>query len=116
MEQVGEQEADELEGHGDHAVPDEGDDGADGHAFDVNVVGTAEAGGEDGGFPVWRGGVCGCLFVGLLCVSIVSQRLECEGNTYRRQLLLLRAIISFRFGCQIRKDTLILDTTTINPS
>lgn len=65
VQKVGEQEADELEGHGDHAIPDEGDDGTDGHAFDVNVIGPAEAGGEDGGFPVGRGGVCGCLFVGL---------------------------------------------------
>lgn len=116
MEQVGEQETDELEGHGDHAVPNEGDDGANGHAFDVNVVGSAEAGSEDGGFPVWGSGVCGCLFVGLLHVNKCVSTLGGQGNTYRWQLLLLSAIISFRLGCQVRKDTLILDTTTVDPS
>lgn len=65
VQEVGEEKADELEGHAYHSVPDEAEDGADGEAVDIDVVGPAEAGGEDCGFPVRRGGVgCG-LFVGL---------------------------------------------------
>lgn len=45
VQQVGEEETDELEGHGNHAVPDEAEDGADGEAFDVDLVGVVEAGG-----------------------------------------------------------------------
>lgn len=66
MEQVCEEETDELEGHGDHCVPDEGEDGADWETVDVDIVGVGGVGGEDGVFPVWRGGVGGCLFVGLI--------------------------------------------------
>lgn len=39
MQQVGEQEADELEGGADHAVPDEGEEAADGQPVNVDVVG-----------------------------------------------------------------------------
>lgn len=64
VQEVGEEEANELEGHADHAVPDEGEEGADGQAFVVDFV-SGHAGGEDGGFPVGRGCVGGGLFVGL---------------------------------------------------
>lgn len=45
MQEVCEQEADELEGHRYHAIPDEGEDGADREAIDVDFVWAAEAGG-----------------------------------------------------------------------
>ena len=61
-----------MEGHRNHAVPDEGEDGADGETFDVDFVGAAESGGEDRRFPVGRSGVGGCLFVRLYGVSIVE--------------------------------------------
>ena len=64
VEEVGEEEADELEGHADHAVPHEGEDGADGEAIDVDFV-RGHAGGEDGGFPVGGCGVGGGGLVGL---------------------------------------------------
>lgn len=64
VQEIGEQEADELEGHGDHGVPDEAEDGADGEAVDEDFV-ADHAGREDRGFPVGRRGVCGGLFVGL---------------------------------------------------
>ena len=64
VQEVCEEEADELEGHGDHGVPDEAEDGADGEAFDEDFVAVG-ARGEDGGFPVRGGGVGGGLFVGL---------------------------------------------------
>ena len=65
VQEVSEEEADDREDHGDHAVPHEAEEGADGHAVDEDVVGTAEAGCEDGRFPVWWGLVGRCLFVGL---------------------------------------------------
>lgn len=66
VEEVGEEESDDLEGHAYHAVPDEAEEGADGEAVNVDFVGGGEAGGEDGGgFPVGRSGVCGGGFVGL---------------------------------------------------
>lgn len=64
VQEVGEKEADELEGHGDHGVPDEAEEGADGEAFDVDFIAEG-AGGEDGGFPVRGCCVGGGLFVGL---------------------------------------------------
>ena len=53
VQEVGEQEADELEGCADHAIPDKGEEAADGQAVDVDVVGGG-AGREDSGFPVGR--------------------------------------------------------------
>lgn len=38
VEEVGEEETDKLEGHADHGVPDKGEEGADGKAFDVDFV------------------------------------------------------------------------------
>ena len=38
VQEVGEEEADKLEGHGDDAVPDEGEEGSDGEAVDVDLV------------------------------------------------------------------------------
>lgn len=43
VQEVGEQETDQLEGHADHAVPDETEYGSDGHPVDVYFIGTAEA-------------------------------------------------------------------------
>jgi len=73
VQQVGEQEADELEGHGNERVPDEGEEGADEEAVDEDVIRVAGAGvgGEDCGLPVGRCGVRGGLLVGgwfLVCV------------------------------------------------
>lgn len=68
VQEVGEQEADELEGHADHGVPDEAEEGADGEALDEDFVAKG-AGGQDGGFPVGRGCVGGGLFVRLRCIS-----------------------------------------------
>ncbi len=64
VEEIGEQEADECEGHADHGVPDKGEEGADGEAFDVDFVRGAR-GDYKSGFPVW-GRCVGCRgFVGL---------------------------------------------------
>jgi hypothetical protein len=69
VEQVGEQEADELEGHADHGVPGKGEEGADGEAVDVYIVAAVGVVGGvregDGGFPVGGGGVGGGGFIGL---------------------------------------------------
>ena len=75
MQEISEQETNELEGHGDHAVPDKGEDGADGEAVDVDLIG-GHAGSEDGGFPVWRCRICGGLFV---CLEGGSVRNEGRG-------------------------------------
>ena len=70
VEEVGEEEADELEGHADHAVPDEAEERADWEAIDVDFVrGIEVAWGEDGGFPIGRCGICGGCFIGLCQVS-----------------------------------------------
>ena len=69
MEEVGEQETDELEGHGNHGIPEEAEKRADGEAFDKDLVAKG-AGGEDGGFPVGRCCVSGGLFICLGHVSI----------------------------------------------
>lgn len=66
VEEVGEEEAGQLEGHGDHAVPDEGEERADGEAVDVHLIWAAQAGREDGGLPVRGSGICCCLLVGLI--------------------------------------------------
>ena len=82
VQEIGKEEADELEGHADHAVPHEGEDGPDGEAVDVHFVG-GHARGEDGRFPVWGCGVGGCGLVGLAVgVSALYGRLKCRGNTY----------------------------------
>ena len=66
VQEVCEQEADELEGHADQAVPHEAEDGADGEAVDEDGVGGVRAAwGEDRGFPVGRRRVGGGGFVGL---------------------------------------------------
>lgn len=70
MQEVGEEEADELEGHAYHAVPNKGEEAADGEAVDEDVVRVVAAGGEDGGFPVGRCCVGGGLFVGLLVCRV----------------------------------------------
>lgn len=64
MQEVGEQESDELEGHGDHSVPDEREDGADRETLDEDFVAKG-AGGEDRGFPIRWCRVGGGLFVRL---------------------------------------------------
>lgn len=75
MEEVGEQEADELEGRRDHAVPDEAENGADREAIDVDLIWAAETGGKYGGFPIrWYGIGCG-LFIGLIKLVECSFRL-----------------------------------------
>ena len=71
MKEVGEEEADEMEGHADHAVPEEGEEGADGETVDEDVVGGRGAVRKDRGFPVWRGGISGGLFVGLALRLVV---------------------------------------------
>jgi hypothetical protein len=68
VEEVCEEEADELEGHRDHGVPDETEYGADREAIDVDIIRAAESGSEDCGFPIWRCCVCGGLFVSLLYI------------------------------------------------
>lgn len=69
VQEVGEEEANELEGHADHAVPNKGKEGADGQAFVVDFVGR-HARGEDGGFPIGRGCVGGGLFIGLMFILV----------------------------------------------
>jgi hypothetical protein len=70
VEKVSQEEADELEGHGDHAVPDKGKDRANREAFYVDVVGPTEARCKNRCFPVRGCCICGCLFVRLHTVSI----------------------------------------------
>lgn len=62
VEEIGEQETDELEGHGDHGVPEEAEERADGEAFDEDFV-AESARCENGGFPVWWCCICGGLLV-----------------------------------------------------
>lgn len=64
VQEVGEQEANELKGHADHGVPNEGEEAADGKAVDVDFV-ACGARSEDCGFPVRRCRVGGGLFIGL---------------------------------------------------
>jgi hypothetical protein len=71
VEEVCEEETDELEGHGDHGIPHETEDGSDGKAVNVDFV-AKDARGEDSGFPVRWGCVCGGLFVRLKDVSITT--------------------------------------------
>lgn len=75
VEEVGEEESDELEGHGDHGVPEEAEEGADGEAFDKDFI-AKSAGSEDGGFPVGWCRVCGSLFICLVHVSSDSRDLS----------------------------------------
>ena len=63
MEEVGEEETDELEGHADHAVPDETEEGTDGKAVNIDFIGGMETRSEDSCFPVRRSGVCSCGFI-----------------------------------------------------
>lgn len=73
VQEVGKEEADVREGHTDHAVPNEGKEGTDGKALDVDFVRGREARGKDGGgFPVGRGGVCSGCFVGLDLKGLIS--------------------------------------------
>jgi len=46
VEEVGEKEADDVEGYGDHAVPDETEEGPDGHSIHVDFVRSAQTGCE----------------------------------------------------------------------
>ena len=62
MQEVGEEEADELEGHGDHGIPDETEERTNRETFDKDFVAVC-AWSQNGGFPVWRCSIgCG-LFV-----------------------------------------------------
>src|ERR1700761_7080045 len=102
MQEISEQETNELEGHGDHAVPDKGEDGADGEAVDVDLIG-GHAGSEDGGFPVWRCRICGGLFVCLEGGQYAMRDGECRVRTYRRLFFVLFTTL---WLCgQICKDT-----------
>jgi len=74
MEEIGEEEANELKGHGDGGVPEETKQRADWHAVEVDFIGAAKARGEDGGLPVGRSLVCSSLFVGL--IAVLAYRLE----------------------------------------
>ena len=65
VEQVGEEETNELEGHADHTIPDEAEEGAHWKAVNVHFIGRMKAGSEDGCFPVGRSGVCSCGFIRL---------------------------------------------------
>jgi len=110
VEEVGEEEADELEGHADHPVPEEGEEGADGEAVDEDVVGGGGAVCEDRGFPVWRGGVGGGLFVGLgVEVSGYSVGLKdfvaCSHAGFLREVSLrvLRRVGTWRLGWRRRR-------------
>jgi hypothetical protein len=69
VEKVGEEETDELEGHGYHGVPDEAEKGSDGETFDEDLI-TKGAGGEDCSFPVGWCCVRGGLFICLCYVSM----------------------------------------------
>lgn len=74
VEEVCKEETDELEGHGDHAIPDKRKYGANGKALDVDIVGTTEAWRKDCSFPVGWCGICCGLFIGLDTIStMVSQ-------------------------------------------
>ena len=64
VQEVGEEEADELEGHGDDGVPDEAEEGAHRQALDEDFV-AKHAGRQDGGLPIWRRCVGSGLFVRL---------------------------------------------------
>lgn len=82
MEEIGEQEADDLERHADHCVPHKGEDGADGQAVDVDFV-AYHARSQDGSFPVRRGCIGGGGFVGLdACVS--AGRMSIVGKVAKR--------------------------------
>ena len=65
VKEICEQETDKLEGHGNHGVPQEAEEGTDGKALDEDFI-AKSAGSENGGFPVWWCGVCGGLFICLI--------------------------------------------------
>lgn len=69
VQEIGEEESDKLKRHADHAVPDEGEEGAHRQAFIVDLIG-GHTGSKDGGFPIGRSSVCGGLFVTLLMKSV----------------------------------------------
>ena len=100
VEEVREEETDELEGHGDHAVPDEGEDGADRKPFIEDLVWPAEPRCENGGFPIRWCGVCSGLFVCLGNVSVQSSRSRLD-STYRWVLLCL--LTGLRLCTEVRK-------------
>lgn len=65
MEEVGKEEANELEGKRDESIPDKREEGSNGKTFVVNFV-SVKTGREDcSGVPVGRGCVCCSLFVRL---------------------------------------------------
>ena len=64
MEEIGEEEADDLERHADHCVPYKGEDGADWQAVDVDFI-AYHARSQDGCFPVRRGSIGSGRFVRL---------------------------------------------------
>jgi hypothetical protein len=68
MKQIGEKEADELEGHAYHAVPYKRENGSYGESIDVYFV-TGHAWGDNGGLPVgWRRISCGLFISGRLFI------------------------------------------------
>jgi hypothetical protein len=64
VEEIGEEEADKLKGHGYHGVPNKAKDRPHGESFDVYLV-TKGSGGENGGLPIWGCRIRSGLFVGL---------------------------------------------------
>ncbi len=73
VEEIRQEETDELEGHGDHGVPYEAEEGSDRHAVDVDLVGAAETWREDRRLPVRRCSIRGGLLVCLFKETLVSQ-------------------------------------------
>ena len=65
MEEIGEQKADELEGHGNESIPDEGEHRSDKEAIHEDVIAVVSTRSENGSLPIWWCCVCGGLFVGL---------------------------------------------------
>lgn len=118
VQEVGEEEADKLEGHGYHRIPDKREDGAHGEAIDEYFI-RDHSGSENGGFPVRGSGVRGRLLVRLRVdfISPNPQRFaddlrKISKSTYRRLLLVL--LPPTWLGAQIREHTVIA-TTTVNP-
>lgn len=115
VEEIGEQETDELEGHGNHAVPDEAEYGADWHAIDIDLVRATKARGENGRLPVWGCGICCRLLICLKEISTASG-IEKENQewTYGRLLFLL-VRSPFRLCGQVREHAIGLDAAAKYP-
>lgn len=105
VEEIGEEKADQLEGHAYHTVPDEGEERADGEAFVEDFVG-GHARGQDGSFPVGRSGICSCLFVGLESVLAYSTYVG-YGTWVTYGWLFLELLSMFRLGTEVCEDAVI---------